>query len=231
MAQGAQGGKRVAPRARRRRKKRNPFLIPLILVVIVVLALGIKLGLSLLAQSEGEAAEKHPTPDWVTKEYLPENPFSRPGTKLEEVNGVVVHYVGNPGTTAEQNRSFFAGLAQQEEGAEDNIASSSHFLIGLDGEIIQCIPLDEWAYCTGERNKDTISIECCHPDEEGKYTDATYQSLLKLVDWLKEEFDLDEEQIIRHYDVTGKECPRYYVQNPEAWDQFKIDLKQLENQT
>ena len=99
-------------------------------------------------------------PDWVQQELLEVNPFSRPGTKLEDVTGVVVHYVGNPGTTAGQNRSFFAGLAAQtpvEEGQPDpNTYASSHFLIGLDGEIIQCIPLDEWSYCTSQRNRDTI---------------------------------------------------------------------------
>ena len=146
---------------------------------------------------------------------------------------MVVHYVGNPGTTAGQNRSFFAGLAAQtpvEEGQPDpNTYASSHFLIGLDGEIIQCIPLDEWSYCTSQRNRDTISIECCHPDEEGQFTEATYQSLLRLVRWLQEEFELSNEQIIRHYDVTGKECPRYYVLHPEMWEQFKTDLSQTQN--
>lgn len=226
MAQAARGGKRVAPRAKGRKKGRSPLLLPGILVVVVVLLLGVKLGLERFPAAGDGAGEKHPAPEWVTKEYLPVNPFSRPGTGLEEVNGVVVHYVGNPGTTAEQNRSFFAGLAEQTEGTEDTVSASSHFLIGLDGEIIQCIPLDEWAYCTGERNRDTISIECCHPDDGGEFTDATYQSLLRLVRWLQEEFDLDGEQIIRHYDVTGKECPRYYVQHPEAWEQFKADLEQ-----
>ena len=42
----------------------------------------------------------------------PLNEFSRPGTPLEEVNGIVIHYVGNPGTTAAQNHSFFTNLAQ-----------------------------------------------------------------------------------------------------------------------
>ena len=42
--------------------------------------------------------------------------------------------------------------------------------------------------------------------------------------WLQEEFHLDNSQVIRHYDVTGKECPLYYVRNPEAWEQFLTDL-------
>ena len=41
---------------------------------------------------------------------------------------------------------------------------SAHFLIGLEGEIIQCIPLNEKSSATNDRNRDTISIEVCHPD-------------------------------------------------------------------
>ena len=33
------------------------------------------------------------------------NEYSRPGIALSEVNGVVVHYTGDPGTTAEQEMS------------------------------------------------------------------------------------------------------------------------------
>ena len=163
------------------------------------------------------SAPKHvQVPDYVVQDLLPVNPYSRPGTVLEEVNGVVVHYVGNPGTTAEQNRSYFANLAQTHE-----TSASSHFVIGIDGTIIQCVPLDEWAYCTGERNRDTISIECCHPDESGKFTAETMDSLVKLLRWLADTYDLDYEDIIRHYDVTGKVCPKYYVDHPDAWEALK----------
>ena len=131
-----QGGKRLASREKRRVRRGNPLILPFILGVIVLVLLGVKLALPHFRSSA-------PTPpDWVTQELLEVNPFSRPSTKLEEVNGIAVHYVGNPGTTAEQNRSFFAGLAQQEPAAEGepdpNTYASSHFLIGLDGEIIQC---------------------------------------------------------------------------------------------
>ena len=161
------------------------------------------------------------TPDWVTVDLLPVNPYSRPGEALEQVNGVVIHYVGNPGTTAQQNHSFFENLARTGE-----TYASSHFLIGLDGEIIQNVPLDEIAYCSNERNADTISIECCHPDDTGAFTPETYASLLRLTRWLMESYGLDADQVIRHYDVTGKECPRYFVQNPDAWTEFLAELEE-----
>ena len=139
-------------------------------------------------------------PQWIEEDFLTVNDYSRPGTKLDAVNGVVVHYVGNPGTTARQNHSYFQNLSSTGE-----TYASSHFLIGLEGEIIQNVPLDEVAYCSSQRNSDTISVECCHPDSGGAFTQETYDSLVRLVRWLMEYYELDAGQVIRHYDVTGKE--------------------------
>ena len=165
-----------------------------------------------------------PIPDFVTVDLIEPNEFSRPEKPLKRVNDIVVHYVGNPGTSAAANVGYFKQLGNADANPEGHKASSN-FVIGLQGEVIMCVPIDEVAYCSNNRNSDTISIECCHPDEEGKFTDATYVSLVKLLNYLCNALELDENHIIRHYDVTGKECPRYYVRNPEAWDTLKLDLR------
>ena len=215
----------IRPPRRRQRRDRLPRSVPILAAVVAGLLL-LK-GVLYLLGWPPEAAPEHrstpETPEWVTQALLPENPFSRPTTPLEQVNGIAIHYVGNPGTTAQQNRDYFAGLAEQTQ--EPYTYASSHFLIGLDGEIIQCIPLDEIAYCTSQRNVDTIAIECCHPDEAGEFTSETYASLVRLTRWLMDQYQLDTSQVIRHYDATGKECPRYYVQHPEAWEGFLSDLE------
>lgn len=159
-------------------------------------------------------------PDWIQEDLLPLNEWSRPGDAMEDMTGVVVHYVGNPNTTARQNRNYFASLAETHE-----THASSNFVIGLEGEILLCVPIGEVAYCSKERNIDTLSIEVCHPDKSGKFNQASYDSLVKLVNWLREFYDLDVDDVIRHYDVTGKECPRYYVDHEEAWVAFKADLE------
>lgn len=158
-------------------------------------------------------------PDWVTQDLIRINEHSRPGTTLEQVKGVVVHYVANPGTTAKQNRDYFDGLA--DSGATD---ASSHFVIDMDGSVLQCVPLNEIAYASNERNVDTIAIECCHSDETGEFTQATYDSLVRLVKWLEETYQLQPESVIRHYDVTGKICPKYFVEHEDAWEQFQRDI-------
>lgn len=152
-------------------------------------------------------------------ELLEINPYSRPGIALNQVNGIVVHYTANPGTTAQQNRDYFAGLAKT--GATH---ASSQFVIGLEGEIVQCIPCNEIAYASNDRNSDTISIECCIEREGGKFNQETYDSLVWLTAWLMGRYGLTTEDVIRHYDVTGKNCPKYFVENQSAWDQFHQDL-------
>ena len=153
-------------------------------------------------------------------DLLTVNEYSRPGIERSEINGIVIHYTANPGSTAKQNRDYFEGLKDSKA-----TKASSHFIVGIDGEIIQCVPTAELAYASNDRNVDTISIECCHPDETGKYTDATYESLVELVAWLCGKFQLDTQSIIRHYDVTGKACPLYFVEHEDAWIQFKQDVQ------
>ena len=161
----------------------------------------------------------------ITKKYLTVNEKSRPGYKLDELKAVVIHYVANPGTSALQNWKYF----------ENKNYVRAHFIIDLDGSIIQCMPLDEvaWAIGTTEGNYSTISIECCHPDSTGKFTDATYESLVKLVSWLCNEYGLTADNVKRHYDyprknnsgvVWHKECPVYFVKHPEEWDEFLDSL-------
>lgn len=154
----------------------------------------------------------------ITKDYLTVRKRSRPGYKLTSVENVVVHYVANPGTSAKNNRNYF--------NTQTNTYVSAHFIIDMNGSIIQCIPTNEIAYANGtaESNYSSISIECCHPDNTGKFTEETYISLVKLVSWLCNEFDLDEDDVLRHYDITGKSCPKYFVNNKAEWEKFKDAL-------
>ena len=204
---------------RRRRRRRAVPAVPLLLgAVLVCLTAAV---LWVLLRDRGPEAEDVPVPDYVEQDYLTVNQWSRPGTELEKIDGVVIHYVGNPGTTARANRNYFESLSSGLE----NTYASSHFIVGLEGEVVQCIPLTEVAYASNTRNGDTVSVEVCHPDETGEFSPVTYDRTVELTAWLCVQFKLDpESDVIRHYDVTGKECPRYYVEHPEAWDTFRADV-------
>lgn len=209
----------MAKKSKRKRKLRK---VRIVMAVIIVAAIVIMSCLVVKRINQNSEAKKVKNlaeikiPDWIDSQIIDVDGASRNGYKLKGVKDIVVHYVGNPGTTAQQNHDFYAGN-------QSNV--SSHFVVGLDGEIIQCIPINEWSAASNWRNNDTISIEVCHPDETGKFKKKTYSSLVKLVAWLENVCDIDESHVIRHYDITKKECPRYFVQHEDKWKTFKKNVE------
>lgn len=177
---------------------------------------------------EGEKLAKKLLPKLnLEVNLLTRNKYSRPGLELKEVKGVVVHYTQNPGTDAIQNRNYFNNLPDINRGSEKPVYASSHFIIGLEGNIVQCIPLAEMAYASNSRNVDTVAIECCHPGEDGKFNKATVQALTELLTYLCIRFELSPtDDIIRHYDVTHKICPKYYVEHPDKWEELKESVEE-----
>lgn len=160
-------------------------------------------------------------PEWE-EAFLTPNEYSRPGERLPEVNSIFVHYTANRNTSAAQNRSYFESLKDTHERS-----ASAHFIIGYDGEIIQCIPFEEIAYAVKTRNYDSISIECCYKSADGSFTKETYDSLIHLLAYLVKKYGLSTDDILRHYDCGGKKCPLYYVEHEDDWEQLKRDVEKL----
>ena len=148
----------------------------------------------------------------IREQLIRINPYSRPGTKIRPTK-VIVHYVGNPGSTAQNNRDYF-----------DNL------VVGLQGEVIRCIPEEEISYGASQGNKYGINIEVCHPDKTGKFSAVTEEALAELAADICKRRGFDPgKDVIRHYDVTGKKCPLWYVEHPEAWLTFRERVRALVN--
>lgn len=198
----------LAQRKQLRRKKRKRCLIVCSLLAVALILIGWMCVRKISLQYRE-------MPEWVTPAYISFHTSARTGEKLLAVRGIVIHYVGNPGSTAQGNRDYFNAPTTEV---------SSHFIVGLDGEILQCLPLDEKSAASNERNMDTISIEVCHPDETGCFNADTYDALVHLTAYLCDRFSLDADDVIRHYDVTGKLCPLYYVEHEDAWEALRADI-------
>lgn len=157
----------------------------------------------------------------IKERLLTINSYSRSGEKQNKIENIVVHWVGNAGSSAIANRNYFENLKNTHK-----TYASSHYVIGLDGEIIKCIPEDEVAFHSGSysMNRKSIGIEDCHPDWNGKFNENTYNSLVELCTDICKRYEVSVDNIIRHYDVTEKECPRYYVRNEQEWIKFKNDV-------
>lgn len=160
----------------------------------------------------------------IINKLLKPNQFSRSKRELKKVKGVVVHYTANPGASAIANRNYFNNLPKINKRTGKNTYASSNYIIGIDGQILRVVPENEMAYASNDRNKDTLSIECCHPSKDGAFTKETYDSLVWLVARICEVYHLKSDDIIRHHDVTGKMCPKYYVEHPDKWKLFKKDV-------
>jgi len=168
----------------------------------------------------------------IKKDLLDINKYSRPGKSLGDVRGIVVHWVAGPMMTAAGVRRYFNSLSEEKRFA------GTQYVIGLEGEIIRMIPENEMAYHVGAKsykedalarlgsypNAHTIGIETCHPDWYGKLNRQTVESLVELCADLLMRYSLTADDLWRHYDVTGKACPKYYVDNPHEWTQLKQNV-------
>ena len=215
--------KRERAKARELREKRRRLIKRVCIAVLAVIIIAAAVILITRPHKDRdrdtdivEVLAEARIPSWIDKQIIASGASSRQGEKLSGMTAVVVHYVGSPGTSAQQNRDYYD---------QPGTKTSSHFIVGLDGEVIQCLPLDEKASATGKRNGDTISIEVCHTDENGEFTGKAYDSLVKLTAWLCKLCELDPDGgVIRHYDATGMKCPPYYVEHEDAWKALIEDV-------
>jgi N-acetylmuramoyl-L-alanine amidase len=166
-----------------------------------------------------------------------ENRYSRPCILLKAVKGIVVHWVANPMSSAMANRNYFEGLKDQAP-PNDSRFASAHYIIGLEGEILRCVPDNEICYHVGADrypgevmrrlssypNNCTIGIELCHSGQDGKFNEQTLNSCAGLVSSLLATYRLTNVDVWRHYDITGKICPKYFVEHKDEWDAFKASV-------
>ena len=173
----------------------------------------------------------------INREILPINEFTRPGRKLVELRGVVIHWTGNPSVDAKAHVRYFNQLSQQKP--NDDVAdryASAHYFIGTKGNVEQLIPEDEIAYHAGGKeyiqetldhfnctwpNAFLIGLELCHNDWSGKFTDETIDVAQRLTRRILDEHNLDVKDVVRHFDVTGKMCPKWYCEDEDAWIDFR----------
>lgn len=164
----------------------------------------------------------------VTRYYLTSNKYSRPMKKLSGVLAVVLHWTGNPGLSAMGNRHFF-------DNRKHGIAGygSAHYIVGTEGEIIQCMPEDEVAYHCGSDRKDeasgkiytdyargkfgnfaalpdilspnlcTIGVELCPIDASGNFTQRTTRAAVELCADILRRHGLDAQDLTTHHEVVG----------------------------
>lgn len=145
---------------------------------------------------------------------------------------IVIHYTANDGDSDEANGNYFANNV---------VKSSAHYFVD-DDSVTLSVPENYIAYHCGAnkyyhstcRNSNSIGIEMCDTKRNGKYdvTETTLKNTIELVKSLMKKYHVPVQNVLRHYDVTHKICPAYFVNDVAAWNTFKNRLsKEQENVT
>ena len=134
--------------------------------------------------------------------------------RKEPIEYIVVHYTANNGDKAESNGKYFS---------QPNRNASAHYFVD-ENTIVQSVKESDTAWHCGAknykhdkcRNDNSIGVEMCsEKDQNGQYyiNQETQNTAIAVVKMLMEKYNIPLENVLRHYDVTGKMCPEPFVRN------------------
>lgn len=147
--------------------------------------------------------------------------------KYSDIKYIVVHYTAGKNDTAEANAKYYANGNTRNAGA--------HYYVDAGDTVYKSVPLNLTAWAVGGnkyndcnktgggklygicRNANSMSIEMCSSYERNPKVE---ENTLALIRWLMKKYKIDKDHVIRHFDVTGKYCPRTLM-DEKAWKEFK----------
>ena len=154
--------------------------------------------------------------------------------KTSDITYIVIHFTANDGDSDEGNANYFAKPLERK--------ASAHYFID-DDSVTKSVPDDYVAYSVGGTrytdcvktgggrlykiavNRNTLNIEMCDTVKDGtvKAQEATLDNTAALVRKKMKQYNIDIDHVIRHFDVTGKHCPAYMM-DEQAWAEFKARI-------
>lgn len=166
------------------------------------------------------------------KNFVKVNQHTRPGLKLSGVKGVVMHWTATPGASALNERNYFNGACIAAERY-----ASAHYFVDRN-EVQQIIPENEVAYHAHDGNRcyvsflkpnantTAIGVEMC-VEKNGNIHGDTVQNAAELVADVCKRYGLSTDNIVRHYDVTNKNCPAPWVSDSSKLAAFRKKVESL----
>lgn len=148
---------------------------------------------------------------------------------VETIRFIAVHYTGNRGDTAKNNADYFA---------RERVGASAHYFVD-EAEVWQSVPDERIAWHVGAgkyyhpecRNANSVGVEICMQDWQGRLRQASIDRAARLVRELMQRYSIPIERVVRHYDVTHKLCPAPMVSDPALWEAFRVKLTEgVENE-
>ncbi len=162
---------------------------------------------------------------------LPCNPGNYDSMSSREVSYIVLHYTGNQADTARANAQYFHN--------NNGIWASAHFFVD-ESCLYQSVNLRDMAWHCGTdgtyyhpscRNWNSIGVEMCTSGEyrvSPKTKENAAQLCASLCILLGIGPESVDKYVLRHWDVTHKNCPAQMAgaQN-EEWQAFKARVKTI----
>ena len=168
----------------------------------------------------------------VTKPTIHSNLTTRNFNKLANKKNkyIVIHYTASTGS-ALNNTKYFKSTYRG--------ASANYFVD--ETSIYCCVKPTDVAWHCGDKaysgtkhpyygkctNSNSIGVEMCCEKVNGKLhiNDKTITNVKKLVTWLMQEYNIKTENVIRHYDVSGKKCPNAKgLLTDSTWKKFRAKI-------
>lgn len=155
----------------------------------------------------------------ISKQILKNNHSKRPGGNYTN-NSITIHSTANPRSTAQNERDWLDNPSNKRN-------ASWHYVID-ETSIIQAIPEAEEAWHCGKRkgNRSSIGIEICESGNRRK----TLENAAEFVAGKLKGFGWGVDKLKKHFDWTGKNCPRILidtscVKDGLDWDWFVERVK------
>lgn len=152
------------------------------------------------------------------KDHIPKGTTCnrRPALSMSATT-ITIHNTGNPSSTAANERAWLTNPS--------NDRTASYHIVVDEREVIECLPLNESAWHSGDGsgsksgNRTSIGIEIC---ESGNYA-KTLDNAVALVVRLLKERGWGVDRLRRHWDWSGKVCPRLMYDGGKwsGWTDFK----------
>lgn len=160
---------------------------------------------------------------------------------IDKIKYIAIHYTANSGTkaSAKGNANYFKTITRK---------ASAHYIVDTKDIIYQCVPDNYVAYAVGGSkyndisetggaslygivtNTNSISIEMvsCSNDNGFYIPKETIDRTIELIKDLMEKYP-NIQGVCRHFDVTGKPCPKTHCITPEGEKQWKEFLNKINN--
>lgn len=169
--------------------------------------------------------------------------------QCKKIEWIIVHYPVMPGANAKRCKQYYQNTNEKKSAHYAVSQNQTESIVPCAFAAWHCCTKDIKTFC-GANNYNSIGIDLMDckintrslsvKDRDWYIPEATLDRAAFLIAYLMYQYDITIEHVIRHYDVTHKQCPRplvgddinehYKCSGNQKWVEFKqLILRYYEN--